>query len=48
VYPGGRERFADEIPPTVGARLEKVLALIAELEYEAYFLTEHDIVRYAK
>jgi error-prone DNA polymerase len=47
-YAGARERFPDGIPPSVGALLEKELALIAELEYEAYFLTVHDIVRYAR
>ncbi len=32
----------------VRAQVEHELALIAELRYEAYFLTVHDIVRYAR
>jgi error-prone DNA polymerase len=35
-------------PPRVRAQVEHELALIAELHYEAYFLTVHDIVRYAR
>ena len=34
-------------PPTVRAQIEHELALIAELGYEPYFLTVHDIVRFA-
>ena len=40
-YPGG-------VPETVHNQAEKELDLIAELRYEPYFLTVHDIVRYAR
>jgi error-prone DNA polymerase len=36
------------VPPRVRALVEHELALIAELAYEAYFLTVHDIVRFAR
>jgi error-prone DNA polymerase len=36
------------LPESVRAQLEKELALIAELRYEAYFLTVYDIVQYAR
>ncbi|HRP97586.1 MAG TPA: PHP domain-containing protein, partial [Rhodocyclaceae bacterium] len=38
----------DPAPPPVRARIEHELALIAGLGYEAYFLTVHDIVRFAR
>jgi error-prone DNA polymerase len=40
-YPGG-------IPEKVRAQVEHELALIAELSYEAYFLTVYDVVRFAR
>ncbi|MCA1456776.1 error-prone DNA polymerase [Bradyrhizobium sp. BRP22] len=40
--------FGDEIPDKLRATLHKELALIAELKYAHYFLTVHDIVRYAR
>ena len=40
-YPGG-------VPASVQAQVEHELALIAELKYEMYFLTVHDIVRFAR
>jgi error-prone DNA polymerase len=40
-YPGG-------IPENVRIMLRKELALIAELNYAPYFLTVHDIVRFAR
>jgi error-prone DNA polymerase len=36
------------VPPRVLALIEHELALIAELRYEPYFLTVHDIVAFAK
>ena len=36
------------VPPDVRALIEHELALIAELKYEPYFLTVHDIVAFAK
>ena len=40
-YPGG-------VPESVRVQVEHELALIAELKYEMYFLTVHDIVRFAR
>ncbi len=40
-YPGG-------MPANVRTQVEHELALIAELRYEMYFLTVHDIVRFAR
>lgn len=40
-YPGG-------MPQSVRTQVEHELALIAELKYEMYFLTVHDIVRFAR
>ena len=40
-YPGG-------VPKAVRENADKELALIAELRYEAFFLTVHDIVEYAR
>ncbi|HWK48133.1 MAG TPA: PHP domain-containing protein, partial [Stellaceae bacterium] len=39
-YPGG-------VPEAVGTQIERELALIEKLNYAAYFLTVHDIVRFA-
>jgi error-prone DNA polymerase len=38
----------DKIDPSLRATLNKELALISELKYAHYFLTVHDIVRYAR
>ncbi|HET6592310.1 MAG TPA: DNA polymerase III subunit alpha, partial [Xanthomonadales bacterium] len=47
---GGREggRGQDAISPALRAQIEKELALIEELRYEPYFLTVHDIVKFAR
>ncbi len=45
-YP--RERFPAGIPPESTAQLEKELRIIHELEYEGYFLTMHEIVRFCR
>src|SRR5690606_41200204 len=45
VLAGARDRFPDGVPAWVAQLIEKELALIAELEYEPYFLTVHDIAR---
>ncbi|MFA5939943.1 MAG: error-prone DNA polymerase [Sinimarinibacterium sp.] len=42
------ERWPQGAPHKVRADLEKELAIIAEKNYEAFFLTVYDIVRYAK
>jgi error-prone DNA polymerase len=38
----------DPVPPQVRELIEHELALIADLGYEPYFLTVHDIVRFAR
>jgi error-prone DNA polymerase len=45
---GAKKRFPDGVPETVRALIEKELALIHELRYEAFFLTIEDIVREAR
>ncbi|MDO5102352.1 MAG: error-prone DNA polymerase [Lautropia sp.] len=45
---GMRWRWPEGVPPAVAAQVEAELALIAELRFEAYFLTVHDIVRFAR
>ena len=41
-------RYPHGTPPSVRERVEHELALITELGYEKYFLTVHDIVRFAR
>lgn len=45
---GAAERWGKNVPASARAQIEHELALIAELEYESYFLTVHDIVRFAR
>jgi len=45
---GGHERYPKGIPHSVQQQLQAELELIAELQYEMYFLTVHDIVRFAR
>jgi error-prone DNA polymerase len=45
---GALWRWPDGVPESARAGIEKELALIAELRYEAFFLTVHDIVKYAR
>ncbi len=45
---GERRRWPHGTPASARALIEHELALIAELRYEAYFLTVHDVVRYAR
>jgi len=45
---GARWRWPDGVPPAERAAIEHELALIAELRYEPYFLTVHDVVAYAR
>jgi error-prone DNA polymerase len=47
-YIGAHRRFPSGIPHTVQTQIEHELQLIRELEYEAYFLTVYDIVRFAR
>jgi len=45
---GVRWRWPDGVIPKVTRLIEHELALIAELNYEPYFLTVHDIVQFAR
>jgi error-prone DNA polymerase len=45
---GMRWRWPQGTPHKARAQIEQELALIGELAYESYFLTVHDIVRYAR
>jgi error-prone DNA polymerase len=45
---GAITRFPDGLPDKVRHQIEHELALISELQYEKYFLTVHDIVRFAR
>ncbi len=47
-WEGARERYPDGIPHKVQALIRKELCLIARLGYARYFLTVHDIVRFAR
>jgi len=48
VEEGARERYPNGIPNDLRLRVEHELALISELKFEMYFLTVHDIVRFAR
>src|SRR5690606_12891226 len=41
---GMRKRWPEGVPPKVAKQIDDELALIAELKYEAFFLTVEDIV----
>jgi len=45
---GATKRYANGIPEKVRSLISHELALVAELGYEAYFLTVFDIVRFAR
>ena len=45
---GMQRRWPEGVPAKVVAQVEEELALIAELQYEAFFLTVEDIVRFAR
>jgi error-prone DNA polymerase len=47
-WEGAHWRFPDGIPDKVRSLIKRELELIAELQYAPYFLTVHDIVRYAR
>src|SRR5262245_25577797 len=47
-WAGARRRYPTGIPDKVRGLVEHELALIAELRYEAYFLTVWDLVRFAR
>ncbi|MFT4614385.1 MAG: error-prone DNA polymerase [Bacteroidia bacterium] len=48
VASGVKVRWPKGVPPNIQARINRELELIAELEYEYYFLTVYDIVRFAR
>ena len=45
---GALQRYPQGVPEAVRVLVEHELALIAELQYEMYFLTVHDLVRFAR
>ncbi len=45
---GAAGRYPDGVPAPVQAQIRHELALIAELDFAPYFLTVHDIVRFAR
>jgi error-prone DNA polymerase len=47
-WEGAHRRYPDGVPRAVRQLLEHELALIAELRYEAYFLTVWDLVHFAR
>ncbi len=48
VWKGAQERYPHGIPEKVRRQIEHELRIISELNYEAYFLTVWDIVRFAR
>ena len=48
VEAGARERWPEGVPQSVRASIEKELGLIAQLAYEHFFLTVHEIVQWAR
>ncbi|MFM2186091.1 MAG: hypothetical protein RIR43_663, partial [Pseudomonadota bacterium] len=45
---GARQRHPDGVPDAVQAQLEREFELIEALRYEPFFLTVHDVVRFAR
>ncbi|MEQ9247292.1 MAG: error-prone DNA polymerase, partial [Nitratireductor sp.] len=45
---GAKDRFNGMVPPKVAGMISHELKLIGQLGYAAYFLTVHDIVRFAR
>jgi error-prone DNA polymerase len=45
---GAAQRYPGGVPAKIGVQLQHELALIEELHYEMYFITVHDIVRFAR
>ncbi|MBV8619467.1 MAG: error-prone DNA polymerase [Curvibacter sp.] len=48
VEDGALGRYPDGVPDKVRAQIEHELALIAELGFEKYFLTVHEVVQFAR
>ncbi len=47
-WAGARRRYPNGVPDKVRGLIEHELVLIADLRYEAYFLTVYDLVRFAR
>ena len=47
-WAGSKTRYPDGVPDKVSAQIKYELKLIGELNYAPYFLTVHDIVRFAR
>lgn len=47
-WQGAKERFGDSIPDKIRTNIEGELAFVKEVNYAPYFLTVHDIVRFAR
>jgi len=47
-HEGATGRYPHGVPDWIAAQIRKELALIAHCQYEMYFLTVHDIVRFAR
>lgn len=47
-YEGAKKRYPNGVPAQVQETLDRELHLVDELGYAPYFLTVHDIVKYAK
>ncbi|MDF2766618.1 MAG: error-prone polymerase, partial [Rhodospirillales bacterium] len=45
---GAQARYPDGVPPAVAQAIRHELTLIGQLRYAPYFLTVHDIVRFAR
>src|SRR3989337_2228013 len=47
-WKGVNKRFPDGVPEDVAIRIRDELKILSRLEYARYFLTVHDVVRYAR
>ncbi len=47
-YEGARRRWPDGLSSKIKRQIEHELQLIADMQYESYFLTVHDIVNFAR
>ena len=47
-FDGARDRYPEGIPADVRRQLNRELALVGELEYDGYFLTMKEIVRFCR
>ncbi|HEV2481336.1 MAG TPA: error-prone DNA polymerase [Puia sp.] len=47
-WEGAKGHFGDTIPPKIEATIEHELTFIEQMNYASYFLTVHDLVRYAR